>query len=211
MYVPRATYSLRMSFCTVPDRARSGTPCRRATATYSASRMIAVALMVIDVDTRSSGMPSNSSAMSSRLSIATPTRPTSPCGQRVVRVVAHLRRQVEGDAQAGDALCEQIAVAPVRLRRGPEPRVLPHRPQPAPVHRRLDAAREREGAGKAEVGVRIPAVERVGIGKRCAHDRRAAIVATATARHGRQRNAGRASAVCQRRLATPQHVAVCNH
>ena len=40
--------------------------------------MMAVALMVIDVDTRSSGMPSNSAAMSSIESIATPTRPTSP-------------------------------------------------------------------------------------------------------------------------------------
>ena len=40
--------------------------------------MIAVALMVIDVDTRSSGMPSNSRTMSSMESMATPTRPTSP-------------------------------------------------------------------------------------------------------------------------------------
>ncbi len=35
--------------------------------------------MVIDVDTLSSGMPSNSSRMSSIESIATPTLPTSPC------------------------------------------------------------------------------------------------------------------------------------
>jgi hypothetical protein len=40
--------------------------------------MIAVELIVIEVDTRSSGMPSNSCAMSSIESIATPTRPTSP-------------------------------------------------------------------------------------------------------------------------------------
>jgi hypothetical protein len=40
--------------------------------------MAAVALMVIDVETRSSGMPSKRSSMSSRLSIATPTLPTSP-------------------------------------------------------------------------------------------------------------------------------------
>ena len=39
---------------------------------------MAVELIVIDVDTRSSGMPSNSSAMSSSESMATPTRPTSP-------------------------------------------------------------------------------------------------------------------------------------
>ena len=78
MYVPRAMYSFRMSFCTVPDRARGATPCRLPTATYSASRMIAVALMVMDVDTLSSGMPSKSTAMSSMESMATPTRPTSP-------------------------------------------------------------------------------------------------------------------------------------
>ena len=40
--------------------------------------MTAVALIVIDVETRSSGMPSKSSAMSSIESIATPTLPTSP-------------------------------------------------------------------------------------------------------------------------------------
>ena len=62
--------------------------------------MIAVALIVIDVETRPSGMPSNSSAMSSIESIATPDPPDFAGGQRVVRVVAHLRRQIEGDAQA---------------------------------------------------------------------------------------------------------------
>ena len=40
--------------------------------------MAAVELMVIEVETSSSGMPSNSWCMSSMESIATPTRPTSP-------------------------------------------------------------------------------------------------------------------------------------
>ena len=88
-------------------------PRRFAVATYSASRMMAVELMVIEVDTRSSGMPSNSAAMSSIESIATPTRPTSPAGERVIRVVADLRRQVEGDAQSHDALRQQVSVSPV--------------------------------------------------------------------------------------------------
>ena len=74
-------YSLRMSFWIVPDSCFGATPWRLPTATYSASRMIAVALMVIDVDTLSSGMPSNSAAMSSIESIATPTRPTSPAAR----------------------------------------------------------------------------------------------------------------------------------
>ena len=78
IHVPRATYSLRMSFCTVPAIFRGSTPCRRAAATYKASRMMAVALIVIEVDTRSRGMPSNRTLMSSMESMATPTRPTSP-------------------------------------------------------------------------------------------------------------------------------------
>ena len=41
-------------------------------------------------------------------------------GQRVVGVVAHLRRQVEGDAQAADALREEVTVSLVRLGGGPE-------------------------------------------------------------------------------------------
>ena len=52
-------------------------------------------------------------------------------GQRVVRVVADLGRQVEGDAEAAHALGQQVAVALVGFRRGPEPGVLPHRPEPA--------------------------------------------------------------------------------
>ena len=40
--------------------------------------MGAVALIVIEVETRSSGMPSNSRRMSSTVSIATPVLPTSP-------------------------------------------------------------------------------------------------------------------------------------
>jgi hypothetical protein len=40
--------------------------------------MDAVALMVMDVDTRSSGMSASSLRMSSSVSMATPTRPTSP-------------------------------------------------------------------------------------------------------------------------------------
>ena len=71
--------------------------------------------------------------------------------ERVIRVVAHLRRQIEGDAQAADALREQIAVARVRFGRRSEPGVLPHRPQPAAVHRRLDAAGERKFPGEADV------------------------------------------------------------
>ena len=53
-------------------------PRSSATNSYSSSRIGAVALIVIDVDTRSSGIWSNSRSMSSMLSIATPVLPTSP-------------------------------------------------------------------------------------------------------------------------------------
>jgi hypothetical protein len=47
-----------------------------------ASRIAAVALIVMDVDTRSSGMSRKRRARSSTVSIATPTRPTSPAAIR---------------------------------------------------------------------------------------------------------------------------------
>jgi hypothetical protein len=82
MYVPRAMYSFRMSFCVVPPMRASATPCFFATATYIARRIAAVALIVIEVVTLSSGIPANSCPRSSRHEIETPTFPTSPatCG-----------------------------------------------------------------------------------------------------------------------------------
>ena len=77
MYVPRARYSLTMSFWVVPCSDASGTPCSSASARYSAYSHIAVALMVIDVFIRSSGMPSNSTRRSSSELTGTPTLPTS--------------------------------------------------------------------------------------------------------------------------------------
>jgi len=77
-YVPRAMYSLRMSFWMVPFNAVDGTPWRLPTAMYRASRIDAVALMVIDVLTLSRGMPSNRVSMSSSDATDTPTLPTSP-------------------------------------------------------------------------------------------------------------------------------------
>ena len=51
MYVPRAIYSLRMSFWIVPPSLLRATPCSSPTTTYIASSVAAVALMVIDVVT----------------------------------------------------------------------------------------------------------------------------------------------------------------
>jgi hypothetical protein len=72
---------------------------------------------------------------------------------RVVRVVAHLRWQIERDREARLSLLEEVAIPRVRLLGGAEARVLPHRPETSPVHRRLDAPRVRRLAGHSGVGV----------------------------------------------------------
>ena len=83
-------------------------------------------------------------------------------GQRVVRVVPDLRRQIERDAEAADALRQQIPIARVRFLGRCEARVLPHRPQPAAIHGRVDPARERELSGEAKLGFRRPARQILG-------------------------------------------------
>ena len=79
--------------------------------------------------------------------------------QRMIGVVAHLRRQVEGDREAGRAVFQQVAVALVRLLGGGVARVLAHRPEAAAIHRRLDAARVGILAGIAQRLVGVPAGE----------------------------------------------------
>ncbi len=78
MYVPRAAYSLRMSFWTVPVILSLGVPCFSATSWYMSSSRGAVALIVIEVEISAIGSPSSRISMSRRLSTATPTFPTSP-------------------------------------------------------------------------------------------------------------------------------------
>ena len=73
-----AMNSFSMSFWIVPPSFGHGTPCRSATARYMASRMLAVQLTVIEVVTRSSGIPAKSRSMSSSVETDTPSRPTSP-------------------------------------------------------------------------------------------------------------------------------------
>ena len=97
--------------------------------------------------------------MSASESIATPTLPTSPFGAGVVGVVAHLGRQVEGARQPRLTRPEEELEALVGLLGRPEPGVLAHGPEPAPVHRRVDAPGIRVRAGFAELRRRVPAVE----------------------------------------------------
>ena len=81
--------------------------------------------------------------------------PHFPSGERVVRVVADLRRQVERDTQPADALRQEIPVATVRLRRIGKPCVLPHRPRPSAIHRRLDPSGVWKPAGNTAVSLWI--------------------------------------------------------
>ena len=73
-----AMYSFSMSFCSVPPSLARGTPCASPTATYIASAMGAVALMVMEVVTSPSGMPAKRSSKSRSEETATPSLPTSP-------------------------------------------------------------------------------------------------------------------------------------
>src|SRR5512140_2272808 len=73
-----AMYSLRMSFCIVPPTLWKGTPCFSATARYMAKTIAAGPLIVIEVVTLSSGIPSKRISMSFSESMATPHIPTSP-------------------------------------------------------------------------------------------------------------------------------------
>ena len=75
--VPRATYSFRMSFCTVPRRDSGEAPCFFPTRTYMARMMAAVELIVKEVLILSRGIPSKSRSISSSVSTATPSFPTS--------------------------------------------------------------------------------------------------------------------------------------
>ncbi|MNC87428.1 hypothetical protein D3C83_31550 [compost metagenome] len=62
----------------MPESFSRATPRSSPTTQYIASSVAAVALIVIDVETLSSGMPSKSAVMSSIESMATPALPTSP-------------------------------------------------------------------------------------------------------------------------------------
>src|SRR5438128_2568492 len=82
-----------------------------------------------------------------------PFPPYLPERARVVGVVAHQRGHVEGGREAGLAVLEQVAEALVRLLGRAEAGELAHRPEPAAIHRGVDAARERIDARVAELAL----------------------------------------------------------
>lgn len=73
-----AMYSFRISAWMVPDSLFRSLPRFLASATYMASRIQADGLMVSETLIFSRSMPSSSASMSASVSMATPSRPTSP-------------------------------------------------------------------------------------------------------------------------------------
>ena len=70
--------SFRMSFWIVPERSARDTPCSSPVTMKFARIGITAPFIVIDTLILSKGMPSNSTFISSTLSMATPALPTSP-------------------------------------------------------------------------------------------------------------------------------------
>jgi len=121
MYVPRAMYSLSTSFWTVRSASTPGRPAPRRPIGYIRSSSAAGALMVIEVETLSIGMPPSSTRMSS------PSRSTPrPCRPRRARAGVGVvatgwagRRRPTGPSLA---VGDQLLVARVGLGRGADPR-----------------------------------------------------------------------------------------
>ena len=70
--------------------------------------------------------------------------PDLALGAGMVGVVAHQRGKVEGHREPGLTPLQQELVALVGVFGGAEPGELAHGPEPAAVHRRVDAAGERD-------------------------------------------------------------------
>ena len=107
-------------------------PRSSATTMYIASSVDAVALIVIDVDTVSSGSRSSRTCMSSTVSIATPTRPTSPSARGESESMPICVGRSNATRQARLPRGEQMAKAPIRLGGGSEPaywRIVHSRPR----------------------------------------------------------------------------------
>jgi hypothetical protein len=88
---------------------------------------------------------------------------------RRIRVVPHQRGHVEGRRQSRLAVVEQVAEAQVRLLGRAEARELAHSPQPAAIHRAVDAARVWKLTGKpdrfvgidGEIGLGVQRLDRL--------------------------------------------------
>src|SRR5216683_2313642 len=105
MYSFCAIYSLRMSFCSVPEIFFQSAPCFSATAKYMAQITAAGELMVIEVVTLPSGILSKSTSMSANELMATPHRRVNPARVRRLARIAEVAvripsRKISGRVQA---------------------------------------------------------------------------------------------------------------
>src|SRR3990172_2223926 len=117
--------SFRMSFCIVPVSFSRGQPCSSPATMKQASTGSTAPFMVIETDICESGIPSKRIRMSSTESTGTPAVPTYPAHPPgVVRVVAAVGGEVEGDREALLPGGEVAAVEGVRLLGGGEAGVL---------------------------------------------------------------------------------------
>jgi hypothetical protein len=148
-----AMNSFSMSFWIVPPSAVHGMPCSSATARYIAS---ADARRAVHRHRR--GDLVEADVLEERAHVAERRHGDAlaadlAAGARVVGVVAHEGGHVEGGREARLALAEEETEARVGVLGGAEAGELAHRPEPAAVHARIDAARERELAGEPDRAV----------------------------------------------------------
>ena len=81
--------------------------------------------------------------------------------ERMIGVVAHQRRQIESHGEPSLALLQQIPEARVGIFGSAEAGKLAHGPQPATIHRRVNAARVGRLAGPPQVALSLP-VNKIG-------------------------------------------------
>ena len=117
-----------MSFWIVPARSSGSAPCSSATTWYSASSHIAVALIVIEVFISAKRQASNSAPHLTQMRDRHADLADLAAGERRVRVVAGLGRQVEGDRQSGLPLGQVAPIQRVGFRRRTVPGIRSHHP-----------------------------------------------------------------------------------
>ena len=146
-----AMYSLRMSAWTVPESRFRSQPRLCASATYIASRIQAVGLMVMDTEIFSRSTPAKRASDVVERVHGDALAPDLAQRARVVGVVAHEGRHVEVHAEPRLALLDEVAEAAVGVLARAEARDLAHGPEPPAVHRRIRPARVRVLARQPEV------------------------------------------------------------
>ena len=116
-----AMYSFRISFCVVPEIFFRSAPLFSATTRYIAQIIAAGELMVMEVVISWRGKPCQQRFHVCQGRNGHPASAHFTLGQRVVAVVAHESRQVEGDGEARLPLLQKIVQALVGVLGLPNP------------------------------------------------------------------------------------------